>query len=137
MDADAALAELTELSAQVETAAVVGADGSVVAATVPDDRAAALAAAAARLIDSAARMRPGGPEVTRVEVRVPEGSVFVVIEGERSVAATTVPEPTAGLVIYDLRTCLRRIAEGEPEKKPAARRRRAKKTSAKTEDDDA
>ncbi len=113
MDADAALAELTELSAQVETAAVLADDGSVVAATVAEDRATALAAAAARLVESASGVRPGGPGVTRVEVRLPEGSVFVVVEGDQSIAATTVPEPTAGLVVYDLRTCLRRIAEDD------------------------
>ena len=113
MDAEAALAELTELSAQVETAAVLADDGSVEAATVPEERAAPLAAAAARLLESAAGVRPGGPAVSRVEVRLPEGSVFVVTEGERSIAATTVPEPTAGLVVYDLRTCLRRIGEDD------------------------
>jgi predicted regulator of Ras-like GTPase activity (Roadblock/LC7/MglB family) len=113
MDPEAALAELTELSAQVETAAVLAADGSVVAATVSPERAAALAVAAGRLGDAAAAVRPGGPAISRVEVRLPEGSAFLVDEGGRRIVATTVPEPTAGLVVYDLRTCLRRIAEGE------------------------
>jgi hypothetical protein len=33
-----------------------------------------------------------------------------VRDGARSITATTVPEPTAGLVAFDLRTALRRIA---------------------------
>jgi predicted regulator of Ras-like GTPase activity (Roadblock/LC7/MglB family) len=113
VDAEAALAELMELSAQVETAAVLGSDGSVVAATVPPERAAALAAAAGRLAGAARAVRSDGPQVARVEVRLPEGSAFLVNEGELSIVATTVPEPRAGLVVYDLRTCLRRIAEGD------------------------
>jgi predicted regulator of Ras-like GTPase activity (Roadblock/LC7/MglB family) len=113
VDTEAALAELMELSAQIETAAVLASDGSVIAATVTAERAAALAAAAGRLADAAHAVRPDGPQVARVEVTLPEGSTFLVYEGERRIVATTVPEPTAGLVVYDLRTCLRRIAEGE------------------------
>ena len=37
------------------------------------------------------------------------GSVFVVRDGERLIAATTRPEPTVGLVFYDLKSCLRSI----------------------------
>ena len=82
-----------------------------------------LARAADGLLAAAAAVRPGGPEVERVEVVLPAGGVFVVRDGDRVAAATTVPEPTAGLVLYDLRTCLRRIEE------PAPKRRR-KKTDA-------
>jgi hypothetical protein len=46
-------------------------------------------------------------------VSLEAGSVFVVREGGRTAVATTVPEPTAGLVVYDLRTALRRLAEGD------------------------
>ena len=41
MDAAAALADLTEISSQVETAAVFGSDGSTLASTFADDEAAA------------------------------------------------------------------------------------------------
>jgi predicted regulator of Ras-like GTPase activity (Roadblock/LC7/MglB family) len=113
MDADAALAELKQLSSQVEEAAILDADGSVVASTLSAERAGALAAAAAALLAAAASLRPDGPGVARVEVALPEGSVFAVVEGERRAVATTVPDPTAGLVVYDLRTCLRRLDEEE------------------------
>ena len=49
--------------------------------------------------------------------------MFVVSEGGRVAVATTVPEPTAGLVVYDLRTALRRLDE-EPARKPARKRKK-------------
>jgi hypothetical protein len=119
MDAKEALSELMELSSQVEAAAVLRPDGTVEAAT--DDAVGARLADAARdLLATAAGVRPSA-EVTRVEVALPAGSVFVVREGERSVVATTISEPTAALVLYDLRTCLRRIDA------PKRRRRRKPK----------
>ena len=48
-----------------------------------------------------------------------EGAVFVLRDGEKTIAATTGPQPTAGLVAYDLRTCLDGISEPE---KPKRRR---------------
>jgi hypothetical protein len=105
MDADAALAELVELSSQVREAAIVDGDGSVLAATA---RGAALAPLVAELVDAASTVRPGA-EPSRVEVALPEGSLILVRESGRSAVATTVPEPTAGLAVYDLRTCLRRL----------------------------
>ena len=120
MDAAAALKELSELSAQIEAAAVLR-DGAVEATVGNTDVAERVARAADGLLATAAAVRPGGPEVERVEVVVPDGGVFVVRAGSRTVVAATVPEPTAGLVLYDLRTCLRRI-----EDEPAPKRRRKK-----------
>jgi hypothetical protein len=59
--------------------------------------------------------------VTRAEVELAEGSLFVLREGARTIAATTGPRPTAGLVAYDLRTCLQRIAEGKPKRRRTAK----------------
>jgi hypothetical protein len=120
MDARAALAELAELSAQVEAAAVVR-GGTVEAEIGRAGAAARLARAADELFTAAAGVRPGGPEVERVEVVLAEGGVFAVRDGERVAVAATVPSPTPGLVLYDLRTCLRRITE-----EPAPKRRRKK-----------
>lgn len=121
MDAAQALQELSDLSSQVELAVVLRDDGSVVAASADDsERADALARAALGLVKAAEELYDSGGEVTRVDVELPEGALFVVREGERSIAATTPPEPTTGLVVYDLRTCLRRINE---EPKPKRRRR--------------
>ncbi len=51
--------------------------------------------------------------------------VLVVRDGERMIAATTSPEPTVGLVFYDLKSCLRSIAAGEKPKPKRAPRRSA------------
>ena len=121
MDVAQALQELTELSAQVERAVVLDAEGSVVGSTVADERATERLATVARDLTAAAgELHAGGDEVTRVEVELRDGAVFVLREGGRTIAAVTSPEPTAGLVAYDLRTCLHAI-----EDTPKPRRRRA------------
>ena len=118
MEPNEALAELTELSSQVEDAAILGETGFVLASTGVPERGEQLARVAAELLSVAADVRAGGREVTRVDVALPAGSVFVVREGSRTAVATTVPQPTAGLVTYDLRTALRRLAESaEPPKR--------------------
>jgi hypothetical protein len=106
VDAAQAISELTEISPQVRDVAIVGADGAVVGAR--------------QLVDAAESMRPG---VAQLEAATVLGSVFVVRDGERLIAATTTPEPTVGLVFYDLKTCVRSIEESP--KPSAARKRRA------------
>ena len=70
-----------------------------------------MARAGAGLLTAAATIRPGAPAVERVHVDLARGSLVVVSDGERSIVATTVAEPTAGLVAFDLRTTLRRRRE--------------------------
>lgn len=123
MEAAQALAELTQLSSQVERAVILRADGSLLAATTEDTAAAeALAQAALDLVAAAFELRSTPDEVNRVEVELAEGAVFVLRDGGRTIAATTGPRPTAGLVVYDLRTCLNSIDEGKPTEKPKRRK---------------
>lgn len=128
----AALADLTEISSQIEAAAAFRADGSVLASTPAGEaRAARLVTSARELLDVAAAAPGGaGRTLTQLEVALREGSVFVVRDGELAIAATTSPSPTAGLVLYDLRTCLRSLAAAAAEERAAPRRRRAKKSTA-------
>ena len=122
MDAAQALAELTELSSQVERAVVLRADGSVLAATPEDDAAAtALTRGALDVLAIAFELRSSPQEVTRVEVELEEGALFVLREGGRTIAAVTGPQPTAGLVAYDLRTCLERIEPDKPKRRSRAK----------------
>jgi predicted regulator of Ras-like GTPase activity (Roadblock/LC7/MglB family) len=107
--AETALAELTEISSQIEAAVLVDAKGAVSASTLPDERAARLASSARGALESAEQVRAG--DLTQLEVASEEGSLFVVREGDRLLAATTGPEPTAGLVFYDLRSALRKATE--------------------------
>ena len=122
-----ALADLTEISTQVETAVVFDRDGTVLGATVDDERAGRLAEAALELIRAADEARPDGAEdLVQLDVALADGSVFVAADGDRLIAATTAPDPTVGLVFYDLKSCLRGLTE-EPEAKPKPRRRPTKK----------
>jgi len=124
MDAAQALRELTELSSQIESAVVLGADGSVLASTHEDPaRAAALASSTLGLIGAAFELNTQPQEVTRVEVELEDGALFVLRDGGRTIAATTGPDPTSGLVVYDLRTCLQSVAEPEQKKKRPATRK--------------
>lgn len=128
MDAASALADLTEISSQVEAAVVLDEDGTVIASTLDDAaRSERLARAALDLLEAAGpRLEPGGRSLTQLEAALREGSVFVAREEGRSIVATTSPEATSGLVFYDLRTCLRSLAA---EEKPARSRRRTTKVS--------
>ena len=122
MDAAQALADLTEISSQIEAAVLFDEEGSVHGSTLAgDDTARAFAGAAAGLLERAAAFRSDDGTVTQLEASTVEGSVFVVRDGVRRIAATTGPEPTVGLVFYDLKSCLRN-ADAEPE--PAKRTRR-------------
>ncbi len=125
MDAAQALADLVEISAQIEAAVLAAADGTVLASTLPDEeRAQAVARDAVELLQAAAS---GAGEPVQLEAAVPEGSVFVVRDEERLVAAVTGRDPTVGLVLYDLKTCLRLAGENaQPAKKTASRARKKK-----------
>jgi predicted regulator of Ras-like GTPase activity (Roadblock/LC7/MglB family) len=125
---EAALSELIEISTQVEAAVLVGADDRVAATNLRDDRAAELAASARALLEEAGRF--GAGELTHLEAATADGSLFVVRDGGLLIAASTGVEPTAGLVFYDLKACLRKAAaELKPKAKPRAKRRARRKSS--------
>jgi hypothetical protein len=109
MDADQALADLTEISSQVVNVAIVE-DGRTLATTF-DDAAAAerFVGGIVRLVEEADRVSEarGLPTLVQLEAATFDGSVFVVRRGSRLIAATTRPDPTVGLVFYDLKHCLR------------------------------
>jgi hypothetical protein len=116
VEAAQALAELKELSSQVERAVVLRGDGSVLGATDDGPATEFLAKAALDLVAAAFELRSSPVAVTRVEVELDAGAVFVLSEGGRTIAATTGPQPTSGLVVYDLRTCLHSIEEAKPKR---------------------
>lgn len=108
MDAAQALADLTEISSQIQSAVLFDESGAVLGSTFAGEPAArALAEAAAALLERAAAYRSDEGEVTQLEASTAEGSVFVVRDGSRRIAATTGPSPTVGLVFYDLKSALR------------------------------
>ena len=122
MDAAQALGELMELSSQITAAAVLDANGAVLASSSEDScRTASLTDSIQALVAAAAELGTDGRDVTRVEVELDEGAVFVVREGGHIVGATTGANPTSGLVVYDLRTCAQAITA------PATKKRRTRK----------
>jgi predicted regulator of Ras-like GTPase activity (Roadblock/LC7/MglB family) len=119
MDAQQALADLTEISAQIEAAVIARRSGEVIASTLTGDGAERFARAAIDLLE-AVRSAPGaeGGDPVQLEAALGDGHVFVVPEADRVIAAATRPEPTVGLVFYDLKSALRSSApadETEPE----------------------
>jgi len=122
MDAPQALADLTEISSQVVDVAIVDTDGSIMATTAADPgRGERFAAVIARLVEQADALREarGLPDLAQFEAATLDGSVFVVRRDGRTIAATTRPDPTVGLVFYDLKHCLRSIEDGAPASPPA------------------
>jgi hypothetical protein len=120
-----ALAHLTEISTQVQAAVVLDREGNVQAATVEDEQAARIARSALELFRQADAQREQA--LVQLDAVLTGGSVFVVRDEERLIAATTGPGPTAGLVFYDLKSALRSLAEVPP--KPKAKRAPAKRAA--------
>ena len=142
MDAAAALERLREISSQVRTAVIFERGGKVVGSTLGDEgRAKQVANEAEALLTEAEQRRDAVEEgeFAQLEVALHAGSVFVVRDEARLIAATTPPEPTVGLVFYDLKSCLRDLETAAAPKKRAPSKRkpvtrsatRTKKTDAK------
>jgi hypothetical protein len=128
VEAAQALADLVEISSQIESAVLAKSDGTVLASTLTDDE------RSQAVIREALDLVAGDGSPTQVEAILPEGCVFVVRDDERLVVAVTGRDPTSGLVFYDLKTCLR-LAGEEPAKEAAAasKRRRKKEEPAEPE----
>ncbi len=55
----------------------------------------------------------GRDALAQLQAATPDGSVFVVLDGDRMAVATTGADPTVGLVFYDLKTLLRQLAAAD------------------------
>jgi len=110
MDAAQALADLTEISSQVVQAVILEQDGAPLATTIGEPTLLSrFVSGVERLLEEAdaqARTRGLGGTLSQLEASTLEGSVFAVRSGGRLIAATTRPDPTVGLVLYDLKRCL-------------------------------
>jgi hypothetical protein len=129
VDAAQALADLTEISSQIMQVAIVDGNGSMLATTFGDDqRSKRFVEGVMRLVEEAdvVRKAHGLPGLAQLEAATLEGSIFVVRNptGSSYIAALTRPEPTVGLVFYDLKHCLRSIGAEQPETKSPARAKR-------------
>jgi len=123
MDAAQALADLTEISSQIEAAVLFDEGGAVLGSTLANDEAAqGVARAAGQLLERAGGFRSEG-SIPQLEASTADGSVFVVRDASRRIAATTGPAPTVGLVFYDLKSALRNT-DTEPATPKQTRRKK-------------
>jgi len=114
MDPNSAIRELKDLSTQIEAVVLAGADGAPIASTLPDERSTRVARLAADLVRRADGVRSdlGREALAQLQAATADGSVFVVLDSGRLAVATTGPDPTVGLVFYDLKTLLRQVENG-------------------------
>jgi predicted regulator of Ras-like GTPase activity (Roadblock/LC7/MglB family) len=126
VDGAQALSDLTEVSSQIQAAIVLDDDGSTLATTVDEQRGPEFARAVQELLAAVQRTAGSGEGgLAQAEIATGDGSVFLVRDEQRTIAATTGPEPTVGLVFYDLKSCLRGFSEPKPKPKPRARKPKA------------
>jgi predicted regulator of Ras-like GTPase activity (Roadblock/LC7/MglB family) len=113
MDAAAALAELKDLSTQIEVVVLAYRSGELKASTATGPAAENLGRLGAEIVEHAEQVRRdlGRDGVSQLQVATPDGSLFIVLDSSLMALATTAPDPTAGLVFYDLKTLLRQIDE--------------------------
>jgi hypothetical protein len=113
MDAAAALADLVEISPQIEAAAVVAGDGELAGSVgVPEPRASVLARAVRELLDGAAAFGSDQGRVTQLHAELVGGDVFAVAgSGEQAIVAVARERTAPGLVFYDLKRCLAAVAD--------------------------
>ena len=108
MEAARALADLVEISPQIEAAAVVTGDGELAGSVgVPEARAGVLARSVRELLEGAAAFRSDNGRIIQLHAELAAGDVFAVTGAdERTIVAVTVGRTSPGLVFYDLKRCL-------------------------------
>ena len=105
--AAAALAFLAELSPDLRGAAILGADGMVLAASGHPDRWGEDVAALFEVAD-----RAGGEPVEQVHVGTEQGEVFALRHAGLAAVAVTERFALASLTFFDMRALLRDLANG-------------------------
>lgn len=103
--AQAALAFLAEMSPDLRGAAIIAADGTVLAAADTPERWGEDAAALLAVADAA-----GGEAVEQVHVATEQGEVFVLRRGGLVAVAVTERFALASLMFFDMRSTLRELA---------------------------
>jgi len=105
--AAAALAFLDEMSPDLRGAAIVGPEGSVLAATGDPERWREDAATLLEVADGA-----GGEPVEQVHIGTEQGEVFALRHAGLVAVAVTERFALASLMLFDMRSLLRDLARG-------------------------
>ena len=113
MEAARALADLVEISPQIEAAAVVSGEGELAGSVgVPEARASVLGRSIRQLLDSAAAFRSDESRVTQLHAELATGDLFAVSGADdRTIVAVTAGRVPPGLVFYDLKRCLAEVGD--------------------------
>jgi predicted regulator of Ras-like GTPase activity (Roadblock/LC7/MglB family) len=106
--AQAALAYLTEMSPDLRGAAILAADGSVLAAASEPSRWREDAAKLFEIADAA-----GGEPVEQVHVATEQGEVFAIRHAGLTAVAVADRFALSSLLFFDMRSTLRQLARGE------------------------
>jgi predicted regulator of Ras-like GTPase activity (Roadblock/LC7/MglB family) len=106
-DAEAAVARLREMSADVRGCAVLGRGGELLAASGDRDRWGDAAAAVLEAADAA-----GDGPASQLHVATEEGEVFAVREGGLAIVAVSERFALASLMLSDMRRVVRDLARG-------------------------
>lgn len=105
--AESALAYLREMSPDLRGAAILGAEGSVLAAIGDPERWGEDVAALFEVAD-----RAGGEPVEQVHIGTEQGEVFALRHSGLAAVAVTERFALASLLFFDLRSLLRDLATG-------------------------
>jgi predicted regulator of Ras-like GTPase activity (Roadblock/LC7/MglB family) len=106
--AEAALAFVAEMSPDLRGAAILDREGATLAASAEPEAWTEDAAALLAVADAAE-----GRPVEQVHVATEAGEVFAVREGGYVAVAVTERFALASLLLFDMRSALRRLARGE------------------------
>lgn len=106
--AEAALAYLTEMSPDLRGAAILGADGSVLAAVADSGRWREDAATLFDIADSA-----GGEPVEQIHIATEQGEVFALRHEGLAAIVVTERFALASLMFFDMRSTLRDLARAK------------------------
>ncbi len=113
--AQSALAYLTEMSPDLRGGAILAADGTVLAASDRPERWREDAAGLLGVAD-----RAGGEPVEQLHIATEQGEVFAVRHAGLTAIAVTDRFALASLLLFDMRSALRDLAEGGDGKGPDA-----------------
>jgi predicted regulator of Ras-like GTPase activity (Roadblock/LC7/MglB family) len=105
--AEAALAFLSEMSPDLRGAAILGPEGAVLAASGDPERWGEDAAALLEVAD-----RAGGEPVEQVHIGTEQGEVFALRHAGLVALAVTERFALASLMLFDMRSLLRDLAQG-------------------------
>ena len=138
VDAAEAIAELRELSTQIEAVVLASRDGELLASSLDSRTAVTVAGSAGSLVEGADAVRRdlGREALAQVQAATAEGSVFVVVDDDPMAIAVTAPTPPSGSSSTTSRRCCARPPSAPTSHATSAERRAEPEPAPPTQGDD-